>query len=138
MLLARVEGHVIATRKHPSFAGWRLLVCQPINNAGVAQASPIVAIDSLGAGLRQRVIISSDGAAARIAVGDRKSPARWMTIGIVDETEAVQAKNLPRERGEIGAPSSTRLSRKNPAASRLQAGAPTSLSRAESKSGGPA
>jgi ethanolamine utilization protein EutN len=87
MLLARVEGNVTATRKHPSFAGWRLLICQPINHAGAPLAAPIVAIDSLGAGSGQRVIISSDGAAARVAVGDPKSPARWMTIGIVDETQ---------------------------------------------------
>ena len=85
MLLARVEGNVVATRKHPSFEGWRLLVCQPINSAGAAQAAPLVAIDSHGAALRQRVIISSDGAAARRAVGDPKSPARWMVVGIVDE-----------------------------------------------------
>ena len=85
MLLARVEGNVAATRKHPSFDGWRLLLCQPINSAGAALSTPLVAMDSLGAGVRQRVIISSDGAAARKAVGDPKSPARWMVIGILDE-----------------------------------------------------
>jgi microcompartment protein CcmK/EutM len=47
-----------------------------------------VAIDAHGAGLHQRVIISSDGSAARKAVGSEKSPARWMVIGIVDEEEA--------------------------------------------------
>ncbi len=87
MLLARVEGTVIATRKHPSFAGWRLLVCQPISQAGQPEGAPQVAIDAHGAGMHQRVIISSDGGAARVAVGDPKSPARWMVIGIVDERE---------------------------------------------------
>ncbi|MGA3179493.1 MAG: EutN/CcmL family microcompartment protein [Verrucomicrobiota bacterium] len=88
MLLARVEGNVVATRKHPSLEGWRLVLCQPINNAGEAQAAPLVAIDSHGAGMRQRVVISSDGAAARNAVGDQKSPVRWMIIGILDESPA--------------------------------------------------
>jgi ethanolamine utilization protein EutN len=87
MLLARVEGNVIATRKHPSLEGWRLVICQPINRAGEAHAAPLVAIDFLGAGKRQRVIISSDGAAARQAVGDRKSPVRWMIIGLLDENQ---------------------------------------------------
>lgn len=87
MLLARVEGSVVATRKHPSFEGWRLVICQPIGNGGEPQGAPQVAIDSHGAGMHQRVIISSDGAAARNAVGDSKSPARWMVIGIVDEKE---------------------------------------------------
>lgn len=88
MLLARVEGNVVATRKHPSFEGWRLVLCQPVNAAGAAQAAPLVAIDSLGAGMGQQVIISSDGAAARQAVGDPKSPVRWMIIGILDENQA--------------------------------------------------
>jgi len=46
-----------------------------------------LAIDPHGAGMHQRVIISSDGLAARKAVGDKKSPARWMITGIVDEKE---------------------------------------------------
>jgi ethanolamine utilization protein EutN len=87
MLLARVEGNVVATRKHPSFEGWRLVLCQPIDQVGQPEGSPQVAIDAHGAGMHQQVIISSDGSAARAAVGDPKSPARWMVIGVVDETE---------------------------------------------------
>ena len=85
MLLARVEGSVVATRKHPSLVGWRLVICQPINRTGEPEGVPQIAIDSQGAGLHQQVVISSDGAAARNAVGDEKSPVRWMVIGVVDE-----------------------------------------------------
>ena len=85
MLLARVEGTVVATRKHASFEGWRLVICQPIGQAGEPEGAPQVALDAHGAGMHQRVVISSDGAAARKAVGDEQSPARWMVIGIVDE-----------------------------------------------------
>ena len=88
MLLARVEGNVVATRKHPSLEGWRLIICQPINGAGEAEGVPQVAIDPHGAAMHQRVIISSDGSAARAVVKDPKSPVRWMIIGIVDEKEA--------------------------------------------------
>ncbi len=91
MYLARVEGNVVATRKHPSFDGWRLLICQPIGESGAPQGVPQVAIDPLGAGMHERVIISSDGAAARKAVGDEKSPARWIVIGVVDEKEGAPA-----------------------------------------------
>jgi len=87
VLLARVEGNVVATRKHPSFEGWRLVICQPISAMGDAEGTPQIAIDAHGAGMHQRVVISSDGGAARKAVGDDKSPARWMIIGIVDEKE---------------------------------------------------
>ncbi len=85
MFLARVEGNVVATRKHPSLEGWRLLICQPINAMGEPEGVPQIALDSHGAGMHQRVIISSDGMAARKAVGDDRSPARWTITGIVDE-----------------------------------------------------
>ena len=87
MLLARVEGNVVATRKHPSLVGWRLVICQPIGFTGDPEGVPQVAIDPHGAGMHQRVIISSDGSAARIAVKNPKSPARWLIIGIVDEKQ---------------------------------------------------
>ena len=87
MLLARVEGNVVATRKHPSFEGWRLIICQPISQDGTPEGVPQVAIDPQGAGLHERVLISSDGAASRKTVGDEKSPVRWMIVGIVDEVE---------------------------------------------------
>ncbi|HVU99965.1 MAG TPA: EutN/CcmL family microcompartment protein [Verrucomicrobiae bacterium] len=88
MLLARIEGNLTATRKHPSLEGWRLLICQPISNSGQPEGTPQVAIDSQGAAMHQRVIISSDGSAARKAVGNDRSPVRWMVVGIVDEKEA--------------------------------------------------
>ena len=87
MLLARVEGNLTATRKHPSFEGWRLVICQPIGGGGEPEGAPQVAIDPHGAGMHQRVIISSDGAASRRMVGDEKSPVRWMITAIVDEKE---------------------------------------------------
>jgi ethanolamine utilization protein EutN len=95
MLLARVEGNLTATRKHPSFEGWRLVICQPISQAGQPEGSPQVAIDAHGAAQHQQVIISSDGAAARKAVGDDKSPARWMIVGIVDEVNGENSTSNP-------------------------------------------
>ena len=87
MLLARVEGNIVATRKHPSLEAWRLVICQPIGKDGHPEGVPIIAIDSHGAGMHQQVIISSDGLAARKAVGVNKSPVRWLVAGIVDESE---------------------------------------------------
>ena len=91
MYLARVEGNLTATRKHPSFEGWRLIICQPINARGEPEGVPVVAIDAHGAGLHQRVIVTSDGSAARAAVKDPKSPVRMMIIGIVDPPSAEEA-----------------------------------------------
>ncbi len=87
MRLARVEGNVVATRKHSSFDGWRMVVCQPINLEGENDGTPIIAIDPYGAGMHQRVIVTSDGAAARNVVGDNRSPVRMMITGIIDRME---------------------------------------------------
>ncbi|MBT5926844.1 MAG: EutN/CcmL family microcompartment protein [Verrucomicrobia bacterium] len=86
MQLARVEGSMIATRKHPSLVGWRMLICQPLDADGKAEGTPIIAIDPYGAGMHQKVIVSSDGSAARQAVGDNLSPVRQIIVAIVDET----------------------------------------------------
>lgn len=88
MFLARLEGNVVATRKHPSFEGWRFAICQPINAIGQPEGVPQVVLDPHGAGMHQRVVISSDGLAARKLVGDDRSPARWTVIAIVDEPES--------------------------------------------------
>ncbi len=88
MIRARVEGHVVATRKHPSLTGWRLLLCQPLDAQGRPEGVPQVAIDPWGAGLGSRVIISTDGSCAREKVGDPRSPVRLMIVGIEDEAEA--------------------------------------------------
>lgn len=87
MLLARVEGNIVATRKHPSLEGWRLVICQPVGSGGQPEGAPVVAIDAHGVGMHQEVVISSDGLAARKAVGVDKSPVRWLVVGIVDEHE---------------------------------------------------
>jgi microcompartment protein CcmK/EutM len=92
MMLARVEGNLTATCKHPSFNGWRFLICQPVDLADNPEGNPVVAIDPIGAGLHERVIISTDGSAARVAVNDPISPARMMVMGIADELNPPEAK----------------------------------------------
>ncbi len=88
MVRARVEGQVVATRKHPSLVGWRLLLCQPIDAQGRPEGVPQVAIDRFGAGLHSRVIVSTDGSCAREVVGDPRSPVRLMIVAVEDEPEA--------------------------------------------------
>ena len=84
MQLALIVGHAVSTVKHPSLHGWKLLVAQPLTDAGDADGDPLLVIDSLGAGLGEQVIISSDGAGTRELIGSKNSPARWLNLGIVD------------------------------------------------------
>lgn len=84
MQLGRVVGQGIATIKHASLTGWRLLLVQPLTPDGTDDGEPLLAIDHLGAGPRDRVILSNDGQGARELVGARNSPVRWMVLGVCD------------------------------------------------------
>ncbi|MEX0654196.1 MAG: EutN/CcmL family microcompartment protein [Phycisphaeraceae bacterium] len=82
---ALVYGRATSTVKHPSLAGRKLLVCQPLGNEGQPAGDPVLAVDNLGAGAGDRVILTSDGAGLRELLNDNTSPARWWTLGIVDD-----------------------------------------------------
>ena len=84
MQIGRVVGQAVATVKHASLVGWRLLLVQPLTPEGNEDGEPLLAIDRLGAGLAQLVILSNDGAGARELVGSKTSPVRWMVLGVCD------------------------------------------------------
>jgi ethanolamine utilization protein EutN len=85
MQLGRVIGHATSTIKHPSLRGWRLVIVQPVNVKREPEADPIVAVDRLGSGPGNLVVLNSDGKEARDVVGDDKTPVRFFVIGLVDE-----------------------------------------------------
>lgn len=84
MQLATVIGHATATVKHPTLVGWRMLVVQPLDNQGAPDGEPQIAIDNMGGGRGDRVLITADGAAVREMVGSNVTPARYIVIGIAD------------------------------------------------------
>lgn len=88
--MCRVEGSATSTIRHPSLKGWRLLICQPVNDIKEAEGLPILCLDNLGAGVGQTVVATSDGKSVREKIGDASSPARYMLIAILDE--AVQER----------------------------------------------
>jgi ethanolamine utilization protein EutN len=87
MFLARVEGTVVATTKHPTLDGCRFLVAQRLESDGSAGVEPIVVVDWLGAGRGSTVLVSTDGDIARTKLGNT-TPARMVVVGIVDLPQA--------------------------------------------------
>ena len=85
MQLALVQGHGTATVKHRSLTGTKMLICQILGAEGQPVGDPVLAVDKLGAGAADRVILSSDGLGLRQLLGDHNSPVQWWTLGIVDE-----------------------------------------------------
>ena len=84
MLLAQVRGRATSTVKHPSLQGQKLLVCLRLDNEGQPGGDPLLAIDHIGAGRGDVVMLSSDGKGVQERLNDKTTPVRWFTLGIVD------------------------------------------------------
>lgn len=85
MQLAEVIGTARATIKHSSLQGRKVLVVQPRLIDGQPDGDALLAVDGVGAGVGEWVLISSDGKGAREMLGVDKTPIRWVVIGIQDE-----------------------------------------------------
>jgi ethanolamine utilization protein EutN len=85
MQLAVIEGRATTTVRHASLAGVKLLICQPLGNQMQPTGDPVLAVDKLGAGAGDKVLLTSDGQGLRALLNDDTSPVRWWTLGIVDE-----------------------------------------------------
>lgn len=84
MLLARVVGTVVATKKDPRLEGRKLLILQNVTPQGeLRKGSYVVAVDTVGAGTRETVI-AVQGSSARMAHGLKEIPVDTAVIGIVD------------------------------------------------------
>jgi len=89
VILGRVAGKAVATSKHGSLSGTRMLVVEPIRAASL---DPVLAIDGLGARAGDVVVLSSDGQYAREMVKDMTTPVRWWVMGIVDDAQEMLAQ----------------------------------------------
>jgi len=86
MLLARITGTVVATRKDPRLEGKKLLIFQLINPKGEDEKGYIIAVDTVDAGYREKVLIVQ-GSSARMASGCKDTPVDAAIVGIVDHVE---------------------------------------------------
>ena len=85
MQLAFVIGTATATVKHPSLGGCKLLLVQPrLADGRTPDGEPILAVDGVGAGTGEVVIITSDGRSAREMLKRDDTPVRWTIVGIRD------------------------------------------------------
>ena len=83
MILARVVGTVVATRKDDRLVSSKLLLMRPVDPQGNAEGSHLVAVDTVEAGVGEIVLIVS-GSSARMATGMKDCPVDAVIVGIVD------------------------------------------------------
>jgi len=84
MILARVVGTVVATRKDPRLEGKKLLIVKPVSPEGKDDTGYLVAVDTVSAGFKERVLVVS-GSSARMAEGCKDTPVDTAIVGIVDD-----------------------------------------------------
>jgi len=83
MLLARVVGTVVATRKDPRLEGHKLLIVKPVSPDGKDEGGYLVAVDTVSAGFKE-LVITVAGSSARMADGCKDKPVDCVIVGIVD------------------------------------------------------
>jgi len=82
MIIGKVKGSVVSTRKNENLIGNKFMIVEPIKEMGMA--STIVAIDNVGAGIGEIVLVAT-GSAARIGCNQENSPVDAAIVGIVDQ-----------------------------------------------------
>jgi len=86
MILAKIVGTVVATRKDERLVSNKLLVVRPVDPRGKADGNYLVAVDTVAAGFGETVLIVS-GSSARMASGMKDCPVDAAIVGIVDAVE---------------------------------------------------
>lgn len=87
MLIGRVVGELVATQKHASHEGRKLLLVQPLNLDGSNRGDAVVALDAVDAGVGDRVLLATEGFSAMTSVGRPQSPIDMSVIGFIDHIE---------------------------------------------------
>jgi len=85
MLIARVIGEVVTTRKHASHEGRKALVVQPLNLDGTNRGDAVIALDAVDAGIGDRVLLVMEGYSAMTSVGRPESPIDMAVVGFIDD-----------------------------------------------------
>jgi len=86
MILAKVAGTVVATRKDERLVSSKLLVVRPVDPSGKAEGNYLVAVDTVDAGVGDTVLVVS-GSSARMAAGLKDCPVDAAIVGVVDHVD---------------------------------------------------
>ena len=85
MKIGRVAGTVVSTINVPIYDGRRLLMVDLLDERGNDTGGYLIAVDAVGAGYRETVLILDEGNGARQVVGDANAPIRAVVVGIIDQ-----------------------------------------------------
>lgn len=86
MIIARILGTVVSTQKDERLQGKKLLIVKPINLDGTDQSGYTVAVDTVGAGFHEKVLVVA-GSSARLAEGNKDCPVDAAIVGVIDSVD---------------------------------------------------
>jgi len=86
MILGRVCGSIVSTINHEFYDNKRLLIIDRLAIDGTATGNYLIAVDSVGTGAGETVLIIDEGNSARQIIGDKTAPLRSIIVGVVDQT----------------------------------------------------
>ena len=87
MILARITGNVVSTIHHPIVDGRKMLLAERLDHNGKPTGGYLIAMDAIGAGKGETVLILDEGSGARQILEDNYAPIRSLVVGIVDAIE---------------------------------------------------
>ena len=85
MILGRITGSVVSTIHHSIVDRHRLLLAERLDESGKATGDYVIALDVVGAGYGETVLILDEGNGARQVLDDDRAPVRSVVVGVVDE-----------------------------------------------------
>jgi microcompartment protein CcmK/EutM len=90
MILGKVIGNVVSSSKHRDYEGFKLLVIQPVDQAGTPKGKSLLAVDAVQAGIGDTVLVIDEGGSGRAILGapDNRT-VRTVVTGIVDEISLI-------------------------------------------------
>ena len=93
MQICRITGDIVSTVKNKHLSGKKILIVQPLDLHGNPQGDDFLAIDSVGAGVGERVLTIKEGGSARIVFDDKEIPVQAVIVAIVDGIDIPQKEN---------------------------------------------
>ncbi len=84
MILGRVSGEIHSTINHPFYDARKLLLVEKTDPEGTPAGGYVIAVDAVGAGVGERVLVLDEGNGARQVLASPDAPVRSVVVGIID------------------------------------------------------
>ena len=108
MFIARVVGDVVSSHRHQNLGGHKLLLVRRLDLDGNEDGAEVIALDVIGVGDGERVLVVQEGGSARAVFNDQKIPVQAVVVGVIDEIELDRDSGFGRVPSEAGRVDSAR------------------------------